>query len=131
MVGVHSKSMEKTKTPYLGDILSPIMETVNYEETVCYLPETSAMDIKAFDSSDLSDMYWMDTRHCIMKRKRYNRNNLYSIFGEYVDLPPDEIKKMLISEIKSKPDWYSRAGMVCLGMRNTSFEKWLEKLQRP
>ena len=38
---------------------------------------------------------------------------------------------MLIFEIKSKPDWYSRAGMVCLGMWNTSFEKWLEKLQRP
>ena len=93
MVGVHSKTMEKGKTPYLGDIFSPIMQTVNYEETVCYLLETWAMDIKAFDSSDLSVMYWMDTHHCIMKCKRYNRNNLYSIFGEYADLPPDDIKK--------------------------------------
>ena len=93
MAGIHSETMEKTKTCYLGDILSPTTETVNYEETVCYLPETWAMDIKAFDSSGLSDMYWMDTRHCITKCKRYNRNNLYSIFGEYVDLPPDEVKK--------------------------------------
>ena len=82
------------------------MQTVNYEDTVCYLPETWAMDIKAFDSSDLSDMYWMDTGHCITKRKRYNRHNLYSIFGEYANLCSDNIKQKLIEEIKSKPDWY-------------------------
>ena len=53
------------------------------------------------------------------------------IGGEYAGLSRDVIRNKVKKEIRSKPDWYRRAGMVCLGMWNVTFDKGFEKLQKP
>ena len=71
---------------------------------VSYLPETSGMDIQVFGRDSLSEQYYLDTMYCVTKSKHFNTKCLCDTFAEYCTLTSVEVKKRLISELKSKEE---------------------------
>ena len=114
-----------------GENVESFTDRVDYVSTIGALTEEYAMDIKAFDSSEISNQYWLDTRYCVTKTKRYNRKNLYSIFGAYSNMTEDEIKHKVVMEINEHADWYDTASSVSLTMKGITFKKWLNQLVKP
>ena len=106
-------------------------DRVDYVSIIGALTEEYAMDIKAFDSSEISNQYWLDTCYCVTKTKRYNRKNLYSIFGAYSNMTEDKIKHKVVMEINEHADWYDTASSVSLTMKGITFKKWLNQLVKP
>ena len=117
-------------TSNIGDLTS-ILKIITYKSTVQYLPDTHGVDLRQFDSDSLSQQYYLDTSHVVTKRKTYNVMCLYETFAEYCELTPQEVKQRMLCEIKKHRNWFKKAGMVCLGMRQTDFEHWLKKLEKP
>ena len=110
--------------------LSRITKNIQYKAIVPYLPDTNGMDINVFENNTLSDQYYLDMTHCVTRSKRFNCKCLYDTFANYCMLDGKEVKKALVSELKSKEVWYERAGSACLGMRGVTFKNWLAKLER-
>ena len=109
--------------------LSNITNIIDYRTTVSYLPDRMGLDIRLFDSLDLSKQFYIDTIHCVTKRKAFNRDCLYDTFVEYTNLSADEVKARVIKELNDKQEWYEWAGIACLGMRGIKYDKWLKKLK--
>ena len=117
-----------TPSNLTGENVESFTDRVDYVSTIGALTEEYAMDIKAFDNSELSQQYWLDTSHCITKTKRYNRRNLYSIFGSYNNMTEEEVKHKVIMEINEHTEWYDTASSVALTMKGINFKKWLCQL---
>ena len=115
----------------MAEELVGLINHVEYKTMVPYLPDSQGMDIKAFDSSSLQDMYYLDTLYCVTKAKRFNRKHLYEMFGSICDLTADEMKAKVINEIERYSTWFKSAGTCTLGMRDLMFEAWFDKLKRP
>ena len=54
-------------TSEIGDLTS-LMKKIHYKSTVQYLPDTHGVDLKLFDSNELSHQYYLDTSHVVTKR---------------------------------------------------------------
>ena len=117
-----------TPSNLTGENIESFTGRVDYVSIIGALTEEYAMDIKAFDNSELSQQYWLDTSHCITKTKRYNRKNLYSIIGSYSNMTEDEVKHKVIMEINEHAEWYDMASSVALTMKGINFKKWLCQL---
>ena len=109
--------------------LSSITNIVDFRTTVSYLPDRMGLDIRLFYSLELSKQFYIDTIHCVTKRKAFNRNCLYDTFAEYTNLRADEVKARLIHELSDKQEWYEQSGIACLGMQGIKYDKWLKKLK--
>ena len=108
-----------------------MINKIEYKSDIGYIPDTNGVDINAFNQGNLSDMYYLDTVHCVTKRKTYNRKCMYDIFGEYSNMTGDEVKAKLITELSENKEWYRMAGTCPLGMRGVGFDQWLKKLEKP
>ena len=95
---------------------------------VSYLPDRMGLDIKLFDTLDISKQFYIDTVHCVTKRKAFNRNCLYDTFAECSNISADQVKALLLKELSDNQEWYERVGIACLGMREIKFNKWLKTL---
>ena len=54
---------------------------------------------------------------------------LYAIFGGYSGQDSDTVRKLMFNEAtcsESNLDYYERAGFICLQMKNTNFNDWLQ-----
>ena len=111
--------------------LSRITKNIQYKAIVPYLPDANGMDINVFENNTLIDQYYLDMTHCVTRSKRFNCKCLYDTFADYCMLDGKEVKKALVSELKSNEVWYERAASACLGMRGVTFKNWLAKLERP
>ena len=111
--------------------LSSITSKIEYKEYIPYLPDTLGVHINIFNTSSLSEMYYLDTSHVVTKTKRLNCKCLYDTFGEYVDLPGTKMKELAVAEIKQNRALYNRVGRCSLGMCGMNFKKWLDKLPKP
>ena len=125
-----SSLQPQTLSAGIGEDLTNIKKEINFRTIVSYLPDNTGMDIQVFDRDSLSDQYYLDTSHCVTKRKRFNIRCLYDTFAEYCILTGVEVKSRLINELKSKEDWYIRASAVCLGMRGIKYKGCLKKLEK-
>ena len=114
----------------IGEDLTNITKEINFRTVVSYLLDTCGMDIQVFDWDSLSDQYYLDTSHCVTKTKRFNNKCLYDTFTDYCTLTGVEVKSQLLSELKSKEDWYVRASAACLCMHSLKYKDWLKKLEK-
>ena len=111
--------------------LSQITKKIYYKTTVQYLPDNMGMDIKVFEQHELCQQFYLDTSHCVTKRKHYNSKCLYDTFAELCELSGSEVKEHLIKELETNYFWYGSASSACLGMRGLTYKEWLEKLKKP
>ena len=109
--------------------LSNITNVVYYRTTVSYLPDRMGLDIKLFETMDISKQFYIDTGYCVTRKKTFNRIGLYDTFVEYTNLTADQVKASVLKELSDNQDWYERAGIACLGMRGIKFDKWFKKLK--
>ena len=117
-------------TSEIGD-LSSLTKTIHYKSTVQYLPDSNGVDLKVFDNSELSDQFYLDTKHVVTKRKTFNVKCLYDTFADYCELQPYQVKEKMLDEIRTNWRWYKKASLVCLGMRQLEFDAWLKRLEKP
>ena len=115
----------------IAEELVNMINKIEYKSDIGYIPDTNGVDINAFNQGNLSDMYYLDTVHCVTKRKTYNRKCMYDIFGEYSNMSADEVKAKLIAELSENKEWYRMAGTCPLGMRGVRFDQWLKRLEKP
>ena len=123
-------ALSKEPQSEIGDVLS-LTKKIHMKTTIPYLPDHMGMDIKVFEASDLSQLYYLDTIHCVTKHKHFNVMYMYDTFGEYCGTPGKEIKQKLIHELETNTTWYTTASAACLGMKGIQFMDWLKKLKRP
>ena len=109
--------------------LSNITNVVDYRTMVSYLPDRMGIDIRLFNTLDMSKQFYIDTVYCVTKRKTFNQNCLYDTFAEYLNISTDQVKALLLKELSDNQEWYEQAGITCLGMRGIKFDKWLKKLK--
>ena len=123
-------SLSKEPRSEIGDVLS-LTKKIHMKTTIPYLPDHMGMDIKVFEASDLSQLYYLDTIHCVTKHKHFNVMYMYDMFREYCGTPGKEIKQKLIHELETNTTWYTTASAACLGMIGIQFMDWLKNLKRP
>ena len=112
------------------DHVDNVTKKIHYKSTVTYLPDNCGMDIQAFENSELAIQYYLDTSHCVLKSKKFNCKCLYDMFSEYCDWKSTQVKKELLSEIKTNRQWYQKASTVCLGMRDMTYNEWLKHISK-
>ena len=86
------------------------------------------MSRREFEASSLSEYYTLDLSYC-HHGKRLNSSMLYEIFGGYSGQDSDTVRKLMLNEAtcsRSHLDYYERAGFICLQMKNTNFNDWLQ-----
>ena len=106
----------------------------NYISEVKYLHDKISVDTADYESMDISQQYWLDTKHCVKgygKWQKINVNNLYDILGSYSLDPPATVKSNVIQEIEKNLEWYKWAGKTMLTMKGTMFNKWLTHMKHP
>ena len=89
------------------------------------------LDIPAFERDPLNLQFYIDTVHCVTRRKRYNSQCLYDTFTEYCDMDGVDVKKTLLKALEKDKIWFTHASAACLGMRGVSYVNWVSKLERP
>ena len=123
-------ALSKEPQTEISDILS-LTKMISMKTIVPYLPDHLGMDIKVFEASEISQQFYLDTVHCVTKRKRFNIICMFDTFGEYCGMSGKEVKQKLIDELDSNVTWYTMASAACLGMHGIPFIDWLKKLKRP
>ena len=122
--------MVLSKEPRNEIDVQSLTKMIQMKTIVPYLPDHMEMDIKVFGASELSRQFYLDTIHCVTKRKRFIMC-MYDTFGEYCGISGKEVKQKLIDELDSSVTWYTMASAACLGMRGIPFTDWLKKLKHP
>ena len=125
-----SSLQQRTPIVGIGEDLTNITKKISFRMVVSYLLDTNEMDIQVFDRDSLSEQYYLDTTHCVTKSKHFNTKCLYDTFAEYCTLTGVEVKRRLLSELKSKEEWYVKASAACLGMHGIRYTDWLKKLEK-
>ena len=57
----------------IAEELVNMINKIEYKSDIGYIPDTNGVDINVFNQGNLSEMYYLDTVHCVTKRKTYNR----------------------------------------------------------
>ena len=123
-------ALSKEPRSNIGDVLS-LTKTIHMNTTVPFLPDHMGMDIKVFEASELNQQYYLDTIHCVTKRKRFNVMCMYDTLGEYCGITGKDIKAKLLEELENNTQWYTMASAACLGMRGVQYTDWINKLKHP
>ena len=126
LVTLENGALKKPQSD-ITDVLS-LTKMIHMKTTVPYLPDHMGMDIKVFEASELSQQYYLDTVHCVTKRKCFNVMCMYDTFGEYCGIPGKDVKAKLIEELENNTSWYTMASAACLGMRGIQYMDWIKKL---
>ena len=122
-------ALSKEPQSKISDIQS-LTKMISMNTIVPYLPDHLGMDIKVFEASEISQQFYLDTVHCVTKRKCFNIMCMFDTFGEYCGMTGKEVKQKLIEELDSNVTWYTMASAACLGMHGIPFIDWLKKLKR-
>ena len=106
------------------DNSSPGKKHVEYTSMIRYLAEIEACDSSVFNESELGQMFYLDTTHCVIgkRKKKYNSFNIYDIFGSYIGKPSQHVKDLMLTELSSNEVWYTKAGHITCGMRNFNLQ---------
>ena len=114
-----------------GSISNALLQAINphpYGRYINYLGQDDGMSRREFEASSLSEYYTLDLSYC-HRGKRLNSSMLYEIFGGYSGQDSDTVRKLMLNEAtcsRSHLDYYKRAGFICLQMKNTNFNDWLQ-----
>ena len=114
-----------------GSISNALLQTLNphpYGRYINYLGPEDGMSRTEFETSNLSEYYSLDLSYC-HRGKRLNASMLYEIFGGYSGQDSDTVRNLMLNEVtcsESNLDYYERAGFICLQMKNTNMDDWLQ-----
>ena len=115
-----------------GSISSALLQAINlhpYGHYINYLGQDDGMTCKEFEESSLSEYYLLDLSYC-HRGKCLNANMLYEIFGGYSGQDSDTVRKLMLNKAtcsESNLDYYECAGFICLQMKNTNINDWLQQ----
>ena len=114
-----------------GSISKALLHAINPHPCgryINYLGQDDGMSRREFKANNLSEYYTLDLSHC-HRGKRLNLSMLFEIFGGYSGQDGDTVRKLMLNEAtcsRSNLDYCERAGFICLEMKNTNFNDWLQ-----
>ena len=105
-----------------------LLLTHEYREYARNLSNRDAVNLCAFEITDIGKEYWVDTCNCYVKGHR-NPDHLFDIFARFSDDTAEMVQAKTVAYIKQEPDRWEHTGRVVLDMNFIQLEKWLEIME--
>ena len=105
--------------------LLEMISTHSYTSKVEHIPVREVLPQKVYPQTPLSDIYWLDTRHCYRAGRKKNSNQLYEIFGLLSESDPNDVSLSVLDIIKQNEQYYVSVGHNHLKRLGLTLTDWI------
>ena len=98
-----------------------------YRRYVPYISEHDAVTREYFERSNLAKRFVLDTS-LVYQNGCPNADHIYELFGALSGHNALNVRFMLLSDIATDVEFYQRTSFVCLQLRNTNFNQWINNI---
>ena len=103
-----------------------------------HIPRSAEISLKYFETSGLSDEYFLDLDDVFLKNKRKllkfrmpNPDHVYEIFGKYSHENADVVRSSIVDYITCDPVSFNERMVVVLTMLRVTLDEWLLRIKNP
>ena len=113
--------------PSMAEELLSMVSRFGYKQIVPFINERDAVSLDTFRTTKLAECFTIDTSRAFVNG-RANSNHIYELFGDLAGYTATQVRLLLLKHMAEDPGFHMRRGVVCLEMRNISFERWLNRV---
>ena len=112
------------------------INNLEYVPVARHIPRAQIITEEYFESSGLSNEYYLDTTLVFQKPKGKCRKltayteHVFEIFGCYTNETVREVRSSLVDYVKDYSDYFTKCLVVILTMENMSLSEWLNNMEK-
>ena len=109
---------------------------LEYVPVARHIPRAQTITEEYFESSGLSNEYYLDTTLVFQRPKGKCRKltayteHVFEIFDRYTNETVREVRRLLVDYIKGYSDYFTKCLVVILTMENMSLSEWLNIMEK-
>ena len=114
------------------------IDVFEHTKVARHIPRSAEISLKYFETSGLSDEYFLDLNDVFLKNKRKllkfrmpNPDHVYEIFGNYPHENADVVRSSIVDYITCDPTSFSERMVVVLTMLRVTLDEWLLRIKNP
>ena len=111
----------------MAEAILASVSNYGYKEMVPFINKRDAISLDAFRSTKLAEYFTINSSRAFVNGHA-NPNHIYELFGDIGGHEATQVRLLLVKHIARDPSFHMRCSIVCLEMRNISFERWLNRV---